>query len=613
MSVDIYIQWDSYSQSKGVYAIPKYLESNAELIRSRFLEFIYELGKHEISGKSLERHLEVVPGFSIWWMGLLFEKSFYKTETVENCLKIIALEDFLVKKKLKQVLFRGVDKKEIKVVITKLCLELDIEANFIECESNLPVKREGVRAIYRRLPYMFQGIISLIRHLVERWSLRKLNPAQWFNGENSVFFFSYFLHLDPEHAGQNQFYSRQWEILPRQLTEKGFKTNWIHHFQKSMQTPHVDDAIRYAEGFNSDAAEQGRHTLLDAYLSVQTVMQALRHWTASLFKSFLLSPDIKNIFVPKGARADLWPLFKDDWYRSVRGSIAMQNCLWISMFDVAMRDLPYQPRGFYLYEGMGWERAFVYAWRKHHHGALTGVFHSSLRFWDLRWISDPRMFLENNLKSFPFPDKFAVNGPVAWDAFVRSGYPEALLVEVEAVRYLNVINQKMPHPEPSIAQEEKSKKRLLVLGDIIPSATMKMMEDLQSLPDSFLDGYSITVKPHPAYAVGKKDYPRLDFQLSNESLHMILHEFDCVYGANSTSANLDAYLTGLPVIVHISSGELVTSPLRAMKGVIFVTTPDELETAISNINFTKATERKEYFWGGSSLPRWNQLMAQDYG
>ena len=38
----------------------------------------------------------------------------------------------------------------------------------------------------------------------------------------------------------------------------------------------------------------------------------------------------------------------------------------------------------------------------------------------------------------PIPDRVAVNGPVAREAYLEGGYPEADLVEVEALRYLHI-------------------------------------------------------------------------------------------------------------------------------------------------------------------------------
>ena len=113
----------------------------------------------------------------------------------------------------------------------------------------------------------------------------------------------------------------------------------------------------------------------------------------------------------------------------------MINLLWIERFDRALRDAPHQVKGFYLCENQGWERAFIHAWRKHGHGELTAVPHSTVRFWDLRYFADPRTVQSFGAARLPQADRVALNGPAAIEAYLDAGFPKEIIRECEALRF----------------------------------------------------------------------------------------------------------------------------------------------------------------------------------
>ena len=54
------------------------------------------------------------------------------------------------------------------------------------------------------------------------------------------------------------------------------------------------------------------------------------------------------------AVANLHERLEDSWM----GPVAMQNILWLHLFDKMLRSLPQQQVGLYLMENQGWERIF---------------------------------------------------------------------------------------------------------------------------------------------------------------------------------------------------------------------------------------------------------------
>ncbi len=86
---------------------------------------------------------------------------------------------------------------------------------------------------------------------------------------------------------------------------------------------------------------------------------------------------------------------------------------------------------------------------------------------------------------------------------------------------------------------------------------------------------------------------------------------DTAYSSNMTSAAVDAYLTGLPVVVMLEETELNFSPLRGQPGVRFVSTPEELAESLQTADqgMAKGPDHNEFFFLDPELPRWQRLLS----
>jgi surface carbohydrate biosynthesis protein (TIGR04326 family) len=91
-----------------------------------------------------------------------------------------------------------------------------------------------------------------------------------------------------------------------------------------------------------------------------------------------------------------------------------------------------------------------------------------------------------------------------------------------------------------------------------------------------------------------------------------LNQFDDALAANSTSASIDAYVAGLPVIIDLSGDELNLSPLRGQAGIRFVSTPGELAQALQAVrsgSTSPTSDRENLFHLDADLPRWRALLT----
>ena len=208
----------------------------------------------------------------------------------------------------------------------------------------------------------------------------------------------------------------------------------------------------------------------------------------------------------------------------------------------------------------------------------------------------------------PQPNLIALNGKVAVDAFLGTDYPKEANVECEALRYSHINDIRVGQ---SSTKEKIKTINVLILGDHNPSATTKMLRLLEAATQHIITLTEYTVKSHPNFTVKVEDHSSLNLKVVISPLGEVIHDFDIAYSSNSTSAALDAYLAGLPVVVMLDETELNLSPLRSQTGVRFVSTPEELAEALrmEHRNTASRLNSSDFFFLNPELPRWTHLLT----
>jgi surface carbohydrate biosynthesis protein (TIGR04326 family) len=598
------ICWQSYHQSDHVVSVPRYLEEHAERIRGRYLAFIHELGGRQVAGRPIADHLNLGDGLSFWWLTQVAEKSPFKSPRIYHCLRLLCLEEILLQRRPTHLALVSSD-GALASALGRLCAHLRIPFRFERQPRPPGIRRSPARRVYEAMPHPLRGLLSL-RHVLRRWPLRRARPQQWFGGESALFICSYFIHLDPRLCAQGQFHSRQWEDLPRAVHERGGRLNWLQLFLFSSVVPTVRRGLQWVGRFNANAPQQGRHAFLDSYLTLPRLLTALAMWMRLTLIAWRLR-GVHAAFYAQESGAWLWPFLRDDWHASVTGPIAVSNCLAVVLFDAALADIPRQEMGLYLCENQSWEKALLRAWRRHGHGEIVGVQHATAPFWHLYYFDDPRSLAAQGSGSLPLPDRLAVNGADARRAFAAAGYPLERLVDVEALRYLQ-LQETAERAQRRTGRQPA--RRVLILGDITAASMCHLLELLQGAAGLLPADYLFTFKPHPGYAADLGACQGLRVVETREALGQILSEHDVAVAANSTSAAVDAFVAGLPVIIALDGGALNLSPLRGRVGVRFVTTAAELAQSLQSVaGDASMAERADFFYLDRQLPRWQRLLG----
>ncbi len=604
-------RWNGYGEAAQVRSLLGYVEVHSDRLRRAYLSWVHDLGETCVRGRRVVDHLALANGLSYWWMTLLVEQSPWKSPSMVDAIRVLALEEILSANPPGSVRLVSSDRR-LHAVLSDLCRRLSIGYRW----ERLPPGGAGVplvERVYRALPYSVQALVSVTRHLRLRWVLTSLARPPWAAGRRARLFCSYFIHLDREAGDRGVFHSRQWEALPKVLHEAGLRANWLQHFLVSETVPTTGVAMTWATRFNQHPDANGAHAFVDTFLSWRILARALAGWLKLAVMATRLRA-IRHAFRPHGSQVSLWPLLRHDWHVSMRGHVAMNNLLWIGLSDRALGQLPRQPAGFYLCENQAWERAFVHAWRTHRHGRLLAVAHATVRYWDLRYFTDPRTVRSTAPHAMPRADGVVLNGQAAIEAFRSVEFPEEAIVEGEALRYGYLGFQ------PATAAGSRLPRdivRVLVLGDFDAAATVKMLRALDEAAAGLPFPATFTLKPHPNFTPTASEYPALRLAVVTEGLATILAQFDIAFCSNSTSAAVDAYLAGLPVVVMLDDTTLNVSPVRGRSGVSFVSTPAELVDALVACRGAAApgstAERDSFFFLDPALPRWRKLLDLDDG
>jgi surface carbohydrate biosynthesis protein (TIGR04326 family) len=589
-------RWAGYEEGGSVHSLLRYIETHAERLRAKYLAWVHDIGECRVGDRRVIDHLAADDSFSYWWMTALVEQSPWKTPEIIDAIRLLAVEEILLERRPDSVCLVSAN-EGLHAVVSDLCRKLGI-AYSRKVPPDAPARRRGVRGLYQALPESVKGLISFARYARGHWPLRQPEPAGWF-AKDAILLVSYFIHLDQKSCAQGRFRSHLWEDLPGLLRELGYDTNWLQHYLASKVVPDTGVATDWVRSFNRAPRSEGYHRFEDAYLSWSVVFQVLRRWLW-LRSRFRRLAAIGQAVPNAGTHLALWPLMRANWRAAFLGPAAFSNLLFMELFDTALGRMPRQSIGCYLFENQGWERAFVRAWRRHGHGRLIAVAHSTVRFWDLRYFIDPRTLRLNG----PQADVIALNGRAAIDAYSGAGFPMERVVECEALRY-TYLQRLADAPRKPPSQPLK----VLILGDYHPHSTRKMFLMLEAAAAHVAGQVCYTVKPHPSCDVQPADYPSLGLSVVTAQLGSLLHEFDVAYCSAATSAAVDAYLAGLRVVVMLDGDELNFSPLRGQKCVRFVGSAADLADALGTTPAAGRPDPGEIFYLDPQLPRWKRIIG----
>ncbi|MCW7462958.1 TIGR04326 family surface carbohydrate biosynthesis protein [Leptospira limi] len=593
----ITLLWNEFLEDKNsnLFSIPRLVEQNSDKYREFYLGLAHDLGEFKIKGRMIVDWLEIKPGLSFWWMTLIVENNYGKTLEIPNRIKFFALFDFLENREVNTLKIVTGNKLLYKSV-KEYAAEKKVNFKFNFNDSSLA--KSVFERIYSYFPLFSKVVLFFLHYTLIRWrflfnSKQKYKPAKYV-------FINYFLNFSLGIEKGTPFSSDYWGKIIPALNQANISTHWLHFYVDYNLLPTVNKAVSLTKSFTQSERNQ-QHTLIDSYLSFSILFKSLIDYFKIYFISLKIGL-IKKAFRYK--KANIWELYKEDLIDSLRGRASLLNCIYVNLFSKISLDLVSSEKVFYLQENQSWEIALVHALQSKNIEVI-GVPHATIRYWDLRYFYDPRSYVKEGHCPLPYPNQITINGPGAKSALLDSKFPKEKIIDVEALRYM-FLSRFNNRKKTSV--KRKTFLKMLVLGDYLPSATAKQMSVLQEAYSGVDNNIEITVKPHPICPVNKEDYPNIQFDVITDSLVDVLELFDLVYTSNITSASVDAYCAGLPVISFLDGETLNMSPLRGRKGVFFISNSTELDLAVQAAKEMKTSDLDIFFNLDENIPKWRQLL-----
>ena len=605
---DLNVNWNRNLVLSKNLSLINYIENNPYRIKKKYLSFIHNLGNQKVSKKSLSNLLVDKKGYNLWWMSLLAEKSNYKSAEIINCLKLIALEEIILKKKIKKITFVS-DNKKLSHAIQLLCNSKSISFEFNKISNTKNLAEFGslklsISKIYYLLPIFIQSFVWLINFYFTHLNLKfnKVEKNYLINQKSEFLFISNFAHLNLEKIKKNIFFSYQWGDLNILLKKLKINSLWLHNYIKSQETKNSSKAKRYIKMINNKQNYE-KHLFLTSYVNLKIILFA----ATKLLYYFLYSPfifrHIKRLKFESYNSASMIYLLTNDLKKSLYGNVLVENLIYIEFFDQILKKIKKKKIGFFLMENQPWERAFIHAWRKYNHGKLIGYCHTTVNYWHLNYFDDVKTLNSFSKYSRKKPDLVAVSGSLAKNNLLKFGYQKSQILEVESLRYAYL--GRFRKRNKNIGKKDK----ILLLGDYEDATTANMLNCFGNLDNSLKKKFKFHFKPYPAKQQ-KDGNTKIKFLSKiNKPLQKIIKDYFIIMTSRSTAAALEAHAIGKNVIIFLEKNEINSSPLFGVKKINYVNNENELKKIIFRILKNKKNKLiNNYFYVNLNLEKWKKTL-----
>ncbi len=178
-------RWNGFAEKDSVHSLLRYVETHGDRLRRKYLAWIHDLGESRVDGTRLIDHLAFEDGLSYWWMTLFVEQSPWKSPSIIDAIRLLALEEIVVQQRPGKLRLVSAN-RSLHEVLSGLCQNLGIAYEW-ERLPDKSLRQLNLRGIYRALPQPVQALLALARYVWRRWPLKRAEKSGWFGGDKSLF------------------------------------------------------------------------------------------------------------------------------------------------------------------------------------------------------------------------------------------------------------------------------------------------------------------------------------------------------------------------------------------------------------------------------------------
>lgn len=611
---ELVVHWEGQAVPAGHISLPSCMGKDLLHIRTEHAAWAWDMARLRVDGQEVQEHLKAGASLSMWWCSLLYERHPKMTPHLYTIYKLRALERLLDAKGVTHLRLAGGDRR-LRHTLSRLCSSSGRKLVFLGPEQ-VSVKGAFVRRLYAACPAPLR---AGLRYVHWWWTVRRrlppcrsLPPAS--EQQKTATIATYFPNVDMAALKAGRFRSRYWENLHHVLNEQAAREGAAGHFVRWLfirfPAPQLDFAqcLAARDSFRQTGKDGLSFHYLEEFLQHGDLWAALRRFVRLCLRSWRLQKTVLAACCFAGSHLNFQEYVKDDWAESFRGWRGLERCLQYRACMSYTRIAGPQRWTLFPLENCPWERMLSHAIHETGHGPVLGAQHSTIRSTDFRYFDDPRAFMTSDCLAFQ-PDAIGGNGASACSQWLAAGLPPQRLIPVEALRYLYLASSD-PAPAQRSAADAPS---LLVLTSFFKDETEAHLRLLaQTVKAGLLQGWSVTVKPHPYLPVAEHLQQLLgaqakDITLADGPMSDYLRSGVTVWGSNSTTAALEAVIKGLPAMVMAPTGDFDLCPIQDVPGLVRTASLADVRRALQNL--TPLGIADDYLYLDAALPRWRRWLG----
>ena len=543
------ILWNEKSkETNNILDIFTLIDKNNLIIRKKYLEWIFNLQNLKLKKNKIIKLLKIDDKFSLWWMHPISEKSnFLKSFHINEILKVMALEEFLKKKKITEISTTGLSDETNRVI------------SLISSKKNIFFNKNAEKKNYDiNIPILnfFKAIAWLIVYLFKRRSLFGLNFSNWKNSKNKIIIANYLFDIDYKLLNKKKFVSGYLGNLIDKLEKKKIGINWLNIFFEYEEIPNSTQAKKIINKLNK-VSNNDLHVTLDTFLNLRLLFKSFKTWIKIFYKSLFIKT--RQIVVEKNENI-YFPIIEKEFFNNLQNHHSLKNIIIYFLMNEALSKIPVQKNCIFPNENQPWEMALMNNYKFYSHKNIIGYQHSTTRFWDLRTFYFRKQYNNKSELSYPRPNTIAVHSKIFYNTLIKANYPKKNLKLVETLKYKKLL-QKRSSTKKIIPNFNKKKNNITLVLGAFRNFDEALVNCLKKNLSSFNNTYSFYLKEQLSSDEVLEVDETQRFKKVNGNLLDIFKESDLVIISNPSSAVIDAMYTNTPFFVYDGGNFVNFSPM----------------------------------------------------
>ena len=518
------ISWNR-SDKNNYNSILTFIENNEKFFKQKYIDFIESLKNNHFLNNVLKNYYKINSNFSLWEMSLFEEKSIYKTPEINELIKIIALKEMVIKKKIKKIVIYS-DNKKLFLNISSLIKGIKIESNYYR--TKLYNKSSFLRNNF------FYFIYFQIKFFLKRF---KIKNYTYDLKKNALLIFDYFAYFDQKEALKGNFKSSFWKNLLPLIKKRRININFIH-ITLDEKIYSTNKKITILKKINNN--KNISHNILDSQISFNIFFKILFIFLKNYITYIILKIRYRNHHIFKNMI--LHKMFIDSFV----GTWSIKNLYFFFMLDKFINTYCNESKIIiYINEFQGWEKSMIYC-LKHSNNLnpkIYGLQFNPVRDWDLRYKSQ---ITKNNKNLFP-------DNIIGFYNSTKNQFDKSSLL----LKKINILITKNLRPLNLNFMSNK----ILLVGDHDNKSTLNLLNMINRFK-SKNTSINFEYKPHPISKISTSNFKNL----SDVKVHLNDDCFKKKYSAyivsNKTTLGLELLNKSLKTGVLLDKESLNLSPIN---------------------------------------------------